>query len=208
MKILITRLDIQREEVNLTSHISPPVPDPTWWCRDSNGEVHRWHRLRGHDKDSASAWALPTLTKRTKQTVQLSECPECGHEKETTEYEEWWETPDGERVEPGFRDADLSQKFGKGPMSWGGTAEIELAMDEAMPTEFQMEDAQLVPDIEAVLIGRAVVTTSAHGLPWHYTAQFTGSGPLGMRGADGPTLTVSPMSRGFSGPKSTDSGRR
>jgi hypothetical protein len=149
MKITITELESARNEIDITA-ASPAEPDPNWSHTGRDGTVHRWVR-------AGTKWVLPTLIHKTQTHITTDTCYECGHNHEVTAVENWWETPDGERVVPGYAH-DTSRTFVPGPMTLSGRGLIVLEEGEQPPERFEFADAILSGDPGGRLRGSGVVT--------------------------------------------------
>ena len=152
MKITITEFEVNRDSIETTCAFSSR-PDPNWFHTGRDGTVYRWV-LVGKD------WALPGLVKKTQTHITTDVCYECGHEHEVTKEETWLETPDGERVVPGYAH-DTNRTFVPGQMTLSGRGVIVLDEGEFIPAglRFDLEDAILSRHPGDRLHGRGIITS-------------------------------------------------
>jgi len=152
VKITITELESSRNAIDITA-ASPANPDPNWSHTGRDGTVYRWVR-------AGTRWVLPTLIHKTQTHITTDVCYECGHNHEVSAEERWWETPDGERVVPGYAH-DVGRHFAPGQVTLRGSGVIVLDDGEFVPVghRFDLGDAILSGDPGGRLRGSGVVTS-------------------------------------------------
>ena len=104
--IEITSMNIERDEIDVSSHCHEP--DPDWTETDSSGREHRWV----HCADGT--WTLPTLEWRVTDRWWCVDCHEY-HESGA-----WFVPGTTEEIEPGYLAPKLEKTYIAGPLSWGG----------------------------------------------------------------------------------------